>query len=152
MKPSTGPGLFSEYQINHLVGTFHHIDQLLGSVEVALMDDSRGLFPEHVQDLGAEQKARLVAFVTEFRNRLSLKMEEYNIDRPTPKTTASRAVESALIFIDIALDDLRPQTMRGYGALSQNASAELHRLIHELQSLTASVAGTSKPLEEGEAS
>lgn len=152
MNPSRKPELFGEYQISHLVGTFRHIDHLLEMIQMALTKNEEGLFPRHVHDLDAERKKHLLAFVAELRAQMAEKMKKYGLEMPPPKTTASRAVESALSFIAIALDDLRPNEMRGYGPVNERAAEELEELIDELQVLTASAVRGLKIRGEGVAS
>lgn len=149
MAPKDKPELFSEYQMNHLVGTFRHVDHLLAMIEAATTDDSDKLFPSYVRDVNPAQREKLLAFVKEFREHLVLRMRKYNIERPSPKTTASHAVSAALSFIDIGLDDLRPGEMRGYGPVSESAGTELHALIREFQSLTASAVQILKRRDGG---
>lgn len=144
--------MFSESQINHLVGAFRHIDHLLEIIEAAVTGNSGGLFPGDVQDLDAQRKKDILGFVAELRARMAMKMKKYGLEIPTPKTTASHAVQSAMSFIDIALDDLRPNEMRGYGPVNERAAKELEELIHELQLLTASVVRGLKTRGEGVAS
>ena len=146
------PELFSESQINHLVGAFRHIDHLLEIIEAAVTGNSGGLFPGDVQDLDAQRKKEIIALVAEVRVRMGMKMKKYGLAIPTPKTTASHSVRSALSFIDIALDDLRPNEMRGYGPVNERAAKELGELIHELQLLLASAVRGLKTHSEGVAS
>lgn len=152
MNPSRKPELFTESQTNHLVGTFRHVDHLLELIEAAVTDSRGGLFPGDVQDLNAERKREILAFVAELRDRMAEKMKKYNLELPPPKTTASHAAASALSFIGIAFDDLRPSEMRGYGQVSENAAAELQDMIHELQSLTTAALRSLKRRGEGVAS
>lgn len=152
MSPSRKFELFGEYQINHMVATFRHIDRLLEMIQTALTNNEEGLFPRYVHNLDAEREKELLAFVAELRARMATKMKKYGLAMPPPKTTASHAVESALSFIGIALDDLRPKEMRGYGPVNETAAKELEELIHELQVLTTSAVRSLKIQDEGVAS
>ena len=130
--------LFTDSQMNHLVGTFRHIDALLRTIESAIADEKDGLFPHYLRDLSARQKQSLKAAIDVIRERMRRKLQHYGLGAPGPRTTATRSAESALQFIDVALDNLRPKEMRGYGPVSDGANAELQELINEFHSLTAS--------------
>jgi GTP-binding protein EngB required for normal cell division len=52
-----------------------------------------------------------------------------------PETPATRAVTIDLAFIDIAIEELKPGYMRGYGAIPDDAVTELNGVVYELRSL-----------------
>lgn len=149
MNPIRKPELFGEYQINHLVGSFRHIDHLLTMIEGALNDHGGALFPRYIQDIDADCKNHLLDFAVELRERMTQRMKSYGLEMPTPKTTASHATEAALSFIAIALDDLRPKEMRGYGPVNERTAKELEELIHEFQALTKETVRSLKICGEG---
>jgi hypothetical protein len=72
------------------------------------------------------------------RKSMAAILEAHALTVPKARTTASHAVSSALTFIDIALSDLRPRVMRGYGEVSDGAAEALNRIVTGLRGLEGS--------------
>jgi hypothetical protein len=62
-------------------------------------------------------------------------LEGQNIETESPSIPATRAIHSALTFIDIAVEELKPRYMRGYGEVPPAAAAELGGIVGELSAL-----------------
>ena len=56
-------------------------------------------------------------------------------DRDIP---ATRAALTHLTFVDIAIEELKPHYMRGFGAVPEDAVNELNGVVHELRALVTS--------------
>ena len=125
-------------QANHFIASLRQIDRLLCSIEEVVGGDRGALFPRAAPDLTRRQKELLLRFAAEMRKRMAEVMQSHGMAIPEARTKSSRAVESALTFIDIALSDLRPKVMRGYGEVSARAVAELDLIVAELQSVQGS--------------
>jgi GTP-binding protein EngB required for normal cell division/NTP pyrophosphatase (non-canonical NTP hydrolase) len=67
--------------------------------------------------------------------RLVRVLEGQNIEPESPSIPATRAIHSALTFIDIAVEELKPRYMRGYGEIPAAAAAELNGIVRELSTL-----------------
>ena len=52
-----------------------------------------------------------------------------------PDIPATRAILSNLTFVDIAIEELKPNYMRGFGAVPEDAVSELNGGVHELRAL-----------------
>jgi len=127
---------FNPYQTNHLMATFRHIDHLLSMIDVAVDGPPSEIFPHYNPDLSEQERKILREAAKMLRTKLAAVLVRNGLGKPEPRTKASHAVTSAFAFISIALDDLRPEEMRGYGAVSPEAVVELNSLILELQSFT----------------
>jgi hypothetical protein len=51
-----------------------------------------------------------------------------------PHISASHAIHVGLTFVEIAIAELAPRYMRGYGPISQEGAADLNEIVTELQS------------------
>jgi hypothetical protein len=51
-----------------------------------------------------------------------------------PHISASHAIHVGLTFVEIAIAELAPRYMRGYGPVSQEGAADLNGIVTELQS------------------
>jgi len=127
--------LLTPAQVNHLLAGFRQIDRLLVSIEEVADGQESGLFPRVSPDLTQPRKDLLLRFVAAMRQAIAAILESNGMAIPKARTTASRAVSSALTFIDIAISDLRPKVMRGYGEVSEDAAQALDRIVAELRSL-----------------
>jgi hypothetical protein len=130
--------LLTPAQVNHFLAGFRQIDRLLCSIEEEVQGDESGLFPRISPNLTELQKDLLLRFTTAMRKRMADILELHEVAIPEARTTASHAVSSALTFIDIALSDLRPKVMRGYGEVGEDATEALNQIVTELRSLQGS--------------
>ena len=136
MSSSVNQALFTDYQRNHIVSVFRHIDGLLQVLESATGNPSHTLFPDYLKDLSPVDADVIAAFAADIRTAIAAKLDLYGIGMPAPKATASHAVQSALTFITIAADELRPKNVRGYGSLTEYAKQELESVVADFESRT----------------
>lgn len=114
--------------------TCRHIDKLLGDMETALnVSSSKLAFPQYVLDLGPEQGRVIEDYISRIRTQLAQVLDREGIERPPADIPVSRCLLSNLTFVDIAAEELRPRYMRGYGAISPEAAAELNKIATDLQ-------------------
>lgn len=141
--------LFSQHQRNHIVSVFRHIDTLLQVLESIASGRSEGLFPDYTPDLAPAEISALMTFVSELRAKMADKLTAYGFGSAAAKTTAKHAAHSTLTFITIAVDELRPRNVRGYGELTEKATRELETLVAELDARTSSAARALAHTTEG---
>lgn len=123
-----------------LRATFQYIDNLLSDIDAIVNPrDSGALFPRYVIDFAPSQRVLLQSGIAEIRGRLLQAMKDYKVDVGPPSISAVQAVRSALSFIDIAVTELRPRYMRGYGAVPPEAAAQLDRTVDQLEQLVHQV-------------
>jgi hypothetical protein len=119
-----------------LRATFQYIDNLLSEIEAILQPrDSGALFQRYSVDFAPSQRVLLQSGIAELRGHLVQAMKDYNVNVGSPSISAVQAVHSALSFIDIAVTELRPRYMLGYGAVGPEAAAQLDRTADQLEQL-----------------
>ncbi|MGA9883456.1 MAG: dynamin family protein [Candidatus Acidiferrales bacterium] len=64
-------------------------------------------------------------------------LDGQGIDRGKPFVPAARALHVHLGAIDIAVEELKPQYMRGYGAVPESVARELNGIVGELSALVS---------------
>jgi hypothetical protein len=122
-------------QRQRLLVTCKHIDKLLGDVE-GILDSaaSRNVFPGYVGDIAPQQRKTIEGYIARLRGQLVQVLARQSLAPEEPRISAAHAIHVDLTFIEIAIAELAPHYMRGYGPVSEQGAADLHGVIAELQS------------------
>jgi hypothetical protein len=129
-------GVLNPSQQRHLLITLQEADRLLSGVEQVLNSAaSKSPFPKFIVDLTPAERKTIEDYIGRIRARLMRVLEGQSIEPEPPSILATRAIHSALTFIDIAVEELRPRYMRGYGEVPPEAAAELNGIVGELSTL-----------------
>jgi GTP-binding protein EngB required for normal cell division len=132
----------NEYQQRRLWVTCKHVDELLSSMEATLNETaSKRAFPKYVPDISPAQRRVIEDYIARIRAQLGRVLKGQNVELPAPSIPASRSLSTAVTFIDIAVEELKPKYMRGYGKVPETAAGELNGIVGELQSLVAKLNG-----------
>jgi len=124
------------YQANRLRITCQYIDKLLGEIEEILNSaNSKSPFPRYAADVLPAQRRTIGDYVARIRAQLVRILEGQGIAREKPSIPMSRAVHVHLDAIDIAVEELEPKYMRGYGEVPQSVATELKGIVAELSGL-----------------
>ena len=133
MQPS---GQLNEAQQRRLSVTCQYIDKLLGDVEQILHEAaSKSPFPRHVVNVTPAQTRVLEDYIRRVREQLLRALAWQDLQPEPPDIPATRAILSHLAFVDIAIEELKPNYMRGSGAVLEGAASELNGVVHELRSV-----------------
>jgi len=123
----------SDAQARHVRTTFVHLDSLLESVEAALRPASP--FSRVRQDVDATDARLLESYAAAARSRMLAALDRLGVARPEPVVAAHWSIETALQFADIALSELDAGGLRAYGAVDDEAAAEVTALAADLREL-----------------
>jgi GTP-binding protein EngB required for normal cell division len=116
--------------------TCRHIDKLLSDMEGTLnASASKQAFPQYVSDLAPAQRRVIEDYITRIRAQLVRVLDGQHIERPMADIPVSRSLHAVLTFIDIAVEELKPEYMRGYGEVPADAAVELNGIAGELRGL-----------------
>ncbi|MGB2640874.1 MAG: dynamin family protein [Candidatus Acidiferrum sp.] len=134
------PASLNEFQARRLKVTCQYIDKVAGEIEEILNSAaSKAAFPKLIQDVTPAQRRTIEDYLARIRAQLARVLDGQGIERPEPWIPASRAVHTSLTVIDIAVEELRPSYMRGYGELPTELATELEGISGELRGLVARV-------------
>lgn len=126
----------NEPQLRRLVASCQYIDKLLADMEDVLnAAEAKSVFPKYSDDLSPIQHQTIQDFIGQFRGLLLRVFAVQGIESDEPKIAASHAIHSALTFIEITIEELKPAKMRGYGQVSEAGMVDLNALINELHGL-----------------
>ena len=128
----------NEYQARRLRVTCQYIDKLLCGVEEILnISASKAAFPRYSGDVAPAQRRTIEDYISRIRAQLVRVLDGQGISREKPLIPTSRAIHVALGTIDIAVEELKPEYMCGYGELPEAAATELNGIVGELRGLVS---------------
>lgn len=122
-------------QRQHLLTTCKHIDKLLGDMEETLnAAASRSVFPSYAGDITPLRRKTIEDYIARLRGQLLQVLAGQSLGPEKPRISASHSIHVGLTFVEIAVAELAPHYMRGYGPVSEQGAADLHGVVAELQS------------------
>lgn len=134
------PKSLNEFQGRRLKVTCQYIDKVAGEIEEILHSAAtKAAFPKFIQDVNSAQRRTIGDYLARIRAQLARVLDGQGIPRPEAWIPASRAVYTSLTVIDIAVEELRPQYIRGYGEVPPELATELEGISGELRGLVARV-------------
>lgn len=133
-EPSVKVAHLNPNQIRHVLARFSHVDELLRSIEQVTRSDLSPFSSER-PDLSPDEARLVLAFVAQARRRMLAALDRLAIPRPEPNVSARWSVQTSLGFADLALAELGPAELKGYGDVDPDAAAELEALATDLRSL-----------------
>jgi GTP-binding protein EngB required for normal cell division len=130
--------LLNEFQGRRLRINCQYVDKLLGEIEGILhVSASRAAFPRFFSDVAPAERRIIEDYISRIRAQLLRVLDGQGISREEPLIPASRAIHVGLGAIEIAVEELRPPYMRGYGDLPEAAATELNGIVGELHGLVS---------------
>jgi len=130
------PGELNDPQQRRLRVTCQYIDKLLTDIESVLQAaTSKSPFPRYVVDITPAQSRVIEDHIHRLRSQLLRTLAWQHMEPSPPEIPAVRAVMTDLAFIDIAIEELKPSYLKGYGAVPEDAVDQLNGVVHELRSL-----------------
>jgi len=122
-------------QRQHLLITCKHIDKLLGDIEETLNTAaSKSVFPSYAGDITPLQRKTIEDYIARLRGQLLQVLAGQAVAPEKPRVSTSHAIHVGLTFVEIAIAELAPDYMRGYGPVSESGATDLYGVVAELQS------------------
>ncbi len=134
-------------QRQRLLITCKHIDKLLSDIEATLdAAASKSVFPGYVEDISPIERKTIGDCIARVRRQLLQVLASQSLAPEPPHISAAHSISVNLTFIDIAIAELAPRYMRGYGPVSEKGAADLNGIVAELESSVKQLAQyISKP-------
>ena len=122
----------------HLLVTFQHIDDLLSEGEHILDDvNSPSPFQQYAADSTPTQRKVIHDYGVRVREAMARILDELKIPRKPPVCGSLWAARGQLTFAGIAVAEIEPGRMRGYGEMTAEDKAAIERVVAELNTLLA---------------
>jgi len=126
----------------HLVSTLRHIDNLLSEAEHVLATaGGASPFVECAQDSTPVQRKLIHDYVQRIREVMRRGMQDLGLPAPEPVCGALWAASSRVLFARLAVAEMEPRRMGGYGPLSDEDARRINALIAELDAALERLAG-----------
>jgi len=143
------PNSLNPSQRQRLLITCKHIDQLLGDIEATLNATAyMSVFHNYVSDISPAQRKTIENSIARLRQRLLRVRASQSLVPEGPHISAAHSIEVGLTFIEVAIEELAPRYMRGYGPVSEQGAADLYAIMAELQSESKGLHGYVQQLSQ----
>ena len=127
----------NENHQRHLAVTFRYIDSLLAEASRILGVPAASPFEAHIRDASPAQCRAAKAQVAELLRTMTRIMAEGGIPLPQPSVSARWAAQERIGAARVALAEIRPKAMRGYGSLSAEDKVRLESIVAEIDAALA---------------
>jgi GTP-binding protein EngB required for normal cell division len=135
--PNT-PNSLNEFQQRRLLVTCEHIDKQLSAVESVLYQaSSKSVFPMYRSEVTPAQQRTVENYIARIRAQLLRVLDGQSIPRRKPSIHARHSIHVSLTFVEIAVEELYPKYMRGYGLVPESVATDLNGIAGELLGLVA---------------
>ena len=128
----------NEFQQRHLRVSCQYVDKLLSEIESILNSSAtKSAFPRYVSQISPANRRTIEDYIARIRAQLIRILDGQHIQREKADIPDIRAISVTLGSIDIAIDELKPKNMRGYGEVPETAALDLNGIVGELQGLVS---------------
>lgn len=124
-----------ENHSRRILATFQHADELLRQSLNALTTAQPGLQARCIQDLSPSELQRVESDMERIRDKMRSFLKRFQITTPERSTRSSWILKTNLMSLDIALEELYPHKMKGYGEMEPAAALELTQTLQEIRKL-----------------
>lgn len=108
-----------------ILASLQYADRLLEDNLRLVVPSSRQIFPQSVPDVAVAELHWIESYTDKIREQMVWLMDRVQAKAPAPNKPSSWTLRSNLIVLDIALEDLYPEQMRGYGAIDPETARDL---------------------------
>ncbi len=124
----------SENQQRHLLATCQYIDRLLGEMETILAAaELRSPFNRYITDTTPAHREVVHDYFIRIRGEIVRAIASENLEPCPPDIPVTYALRTHLSFIDVAVEELKPSYMRGYGGMTPEVAERLSGIVAELE-------------------
>jgi GTP-binding protein EngB required for normal cell division len=133
--------ILNEAQSRRLTSSLRYIDRLLTDIAQTLSAPSPpSPFTDTVPDATPLQAKVMGDLIARFRETTVRSLAAFGLEPPPPQVSAVWSARVTLTSTEIAVEDLRPAAMRGYGELNPGAARSLEVFVAELGALLRQMA------------
>jgi GTP-binding protein EngB required for normal cell division len=125
----------NENHRRRLLAAFKYMDDLLGQSLNAIAPDKPGLYPKCFQDISPSELHWIESYVDKLREQFLSLIKRFDVEIPAPSTPSSWILKTNLKFLEIAIEELYPEHLRGYGEMDPKSASDFTWTLQEVQRL-----------------
>ena len=126
-------GLNESHQRRLLI-TFQYVDKLLSEIEAVLSASSaKSPFPKYGVDFTPSQERVIRDYISRVRGQMMRVVAGLGLQVPGPQFEAIHSIRIQLSFMRVALQEVSPEDLAGYGEIPSELLPELNGFSTELQ-------------------
>ena len=119
-----------------VVATFSHVSELLDGIQRMARGEA-SQFDGKSLDLTEAERERLAELVAVMRDRMLRGLACLDLAPPPRDTSARWAVRTTLLYADVALSELSPTTLSGFGVLDDRDAEAVLGVVGDLRRILA---------------
>jgi GTP-binding protein EngB required for normal cell division len=127
----------SDNHKRRILTSLQYADKLLAESLQALTPGAHSLFSGYVQDLSPSQSRWVESYAAKIREQMSVLLETCRIEPPRPTAASSGKLRTSLTSLDVTLEDIYPEKMRGYGKMDAAAARDLSWTLRAVRRLVS---------------
>ena len=129
-----------ELNENHkrsMLSGFRRVDDLLSDIEKVMATSAYppSPFQKYLPDVTPAQQKIIKAEIIHIRAEMQRILEKKDIKIENMNISAKRAVSNAIHFANMAIEEIGPKHMTGYGKLTETGVSELNEVTSRMQKL-----------------
>jgi GTP-binding protein EngB required for normal cell division len=130
----------NESHRRRLLVNAQYADRLLSDVEAILSaSESKSPFPKYRPDVSLHEARLIRSHIARFRDHLSRVLPAVGVESDGARFGSLHSIQVTLSFVRVAVAEMAPEYLRGYGELSDRSASELRGLSVELEGLIDSL-------------
>ena len=126
----------NEAQRRRILSNARHADKLLSEIEAILTSfESKSIFPRYLADVSPPQAKLIRSYAGRFRSQLARGLDTLGIAHEGATLGSLHSIRVTLAFLRVAIQEMAPHYLRGYGPLPEKVMPQLQGLCTELEGL-----------------
>lgn len=125
----------NEPQQSRILAGVSYIDKLLIDVDQILTASSSPGFPKYNNPLTPAQIRVVRDYASRLRRHIIGVLNDLDVNLPGPKLDCTHSIRVTLQFIEVALEELAPERLRGYGEVPKEFFQQLAGGLQEMKGI-----------------
>ena len=123
---------FNEPQKSRILSSVSYIDKLLIDIEEILSASSSHAFPKYKNPPTPAQVRVAKDYISRLRQHILHVLKDLDVQLPAAKFDSTHSIRVTLQFIEVAIEEMAPERLVGYGEVPKDLT---HRLAGGLQEM-----------------
>jgi GTP-binding protein EngB required for normal cell division len=127
---------FNDLQQNTLLIGCLHIHERMAEMEAKILHaDERTPFSKYVADLSPVERRVLRDYMKRIREAMFDILQAHDIPIEVRPVSLRWSLQTALVFLEVAVDEMGPSKLRGYGTLTEEGRTAAERIQQQLDGI-----------------